>query len=672
MVAMRAKMVELKSKLAKLEAARVNGVITMQPRADAPKPKEFKGSRVAKDVDNFPWYMERYFQTMGMTNDRRRSDDRNGDPIMTWAWFVEEFRQTYYPAYATEEVRGELKRLEQKVEVRDYVKRFSKLLLQILSMIETEAFHQFMSGLKPWVKQELKRCNATDLTTATSVAESLVEYKPSSSTKLDSRPKERANGEGDRSRYNHPNGGKPPSVPPRTQPESSHGGYHCKVRTYKYFFCDSPHMARDCLKEGKLAMLCKENEPREEAQLGSLQIHGSIKVKKAKEPKWMIFIDVKIGGTTMSALMDTRASDLFISKKATKKLNLPVETSDADWLKTVNSKEIPTSGMARDVELHLGPWTAKRISRFLNRINAGVMPFADCICILDKWCQCMVLIYCESRHDRKMLSAMQLTEGLWKGEVTFLAVLKEEGVEESEVPGEMTQVLDAFQVMLPELPKKLPPRREVDHRIELVPDARPPAMAPYRMAPPEFKELRKQLKELLDAGYIRPSKAPFGAPVLFQKKHYGSLRMCIDYRALNKLTVKNKYLIPLIANLFNQLEEAHWFSKLDLQLGYYQVRIAEGDEPKTACVTCYKSYEFFVMPFVLTNALATFCTLMNKLTLEEHVKHLSRVFQLLQENDLYMKSEKCAFAQEEVPFLGHIVEGKRVRMDAAKIHAIVE
>ncbi|KAK8994845.1 hypothetical protein V6N11_045914 [Hibiscus sabdariffa] len=169
--------------------------------------------------------------------------------------------------------------------------------------------------------------------------------------------------------------------------------------------------------------------------------------------------------------------------------------------------------------------------------------------------------------------------------------------------------------------------------------------------------------------------------------------MCIDYRALNKLTVKNRYPIPLIADLFDQLGSAKWFTKLDLRSGYYQVRIAEGDEPKTACVTRYGSYEFLVMPFGLTNAPATFCTLMNKVlqpfldqfvvvylddiviysnTLEEYIMHLRKVLQVLRLNELYIKEEKCVFAQQEVPFLGHIVGGGKIRMDHNKIRAIVE
>ncbi|GJZ92011.1 cytochrome P450 78A7-like protein [Tanacetum coccineum] len=211
------------------------------------------------------------------------------------------------------------------------------------------------------------------------------------------------------------------------------------------------------------------------------------------------------------------------------------------------------------------------------------------------------------------------------------------------------------------------------------------------MSPPELEELRNQLKEVMDAGYIRPSKAPYGAPMLFQRKKDGSLRMCIDYRALNKVTIKNKYPIPLIADLFDQLGKARYFTKLDLRSGYYQVRIAEGDEAKTTCVTRYGSCEFLVMPYGLTNAPVTFCTLINKLfhpfldkfmvvylddivvyshTLEEHVLHLKQVFQVLRDNELYVKLEKCSFAQDEVEFLGHKIKDGGLMMDGAKIKAI--
>ncbi|GKD40289.1 putative nucleotidyltransferase, ribonuclease H [Tanacetum coccineum] len=290
---------------------------------------------------------------------------------------------------------------------------------------------------------------------------------------------------------------------------------------------------------------------------------------------------------------------------------------------------------------------------------------------------------------------MQFKKGFNKSEPCYLAVTRletNEGSSKVEVPKVIERVLDEFKdVTSKELPKKLPPKREVDHTIELETGSKPPAKASYRMPPPELEELRSQLKDLIDAGYIRPLKAPYGAPVLFQRKKDGSLRMCIDYRALNKVTIKNKYPIPLIAYLFDQLGKAIYFTKLDLRSGYYQVWIAEGDEAKTTYVTRYSSYEFLVMPFGLTNAPATFCIVMNKLfypfldkfvvvylddivvhshTLEEHVLHLKQVFQVLRDNELDVKLEKCSFAQDEVEFLGHKIKDGGLMMDGAKINVI--
>jgi hypothetical protein len=171
------------------------------------------------------------------------------------------------------------------------------------------------------------------------------------------------------------------------------------------------------------------------------------------------------------------------------------------------------------------------------------------------------------------------------------------------------QVLEEFPNVMPEeLLEDLPPRRRVDHAIEMVPRMAPPAKAPYRMSHEELKELKVQFEELLMKGYIKPSKSPYGAPVFFVHKKDGTLRMCVDYRAFNKATVKNRYLLPRIDDLFDHFSGAKVFSRIDLCSGYYQIRIAERDEEKTACRTRYGSYEFLVMPFGLTNAPATFCT----------------------------------------------------------------
>ncbi len=174
------------------------------------------------------------------------------------------------------------------------------------------------------------------------------------------------------------------------------------------------------------------------------------------------------------------------------------------------------------------------------------------------------------------------------------------------------RILDEFPDVMPkDLPEDLPPRRRVDDVIELMPGVAPPAKAPYQMSHEELKELKVQFEELLAKGYIKLNKSPYGAPVLFVHKKDGTLKMCVDYRALNKAMVKNRYPLPRIDDLFDRLLGTNVFSKIDLHSGYYQIRIAKWDEKKTICRTRYGSYEFLVMPFGLTNALATFCTLMN-------------------------------------------------------------
>nr|GFA29839.1 putative reverse transcriptase domain-containing protein [Tanacetum cinerariifolium] len=166
---------------------------------------------------------------------------------------------------------------------------------------------------------------------------------------------------------------------------------------------------------------------------------------------------------------------------------------------------------------------------------------------------------------------------------------------------ELLELKDQLQELLERDLPGIPPTRQVEFRIDLVPGAAPVARVPYRLAPSEMKELAYQLQELTDKGFIRPSSSPWGAPLLFVKKKDGSFRMCIDYRELIKLTVKNHYPLPRIDDLFNQLQGSSVYSKIDLRSGYHQLRVREQDVPKTAFRTRYGHYEFQVMPFGLTN-----------------------------------------------------------------------
>src|SRR5438132_7214080 len=166
-------------------------------------------------------------------------------------------------------------------------------------------------------------------------------------------------------------------------------------------------------------------------------------------------------------------------------------------------------------------------------------------------------------------------------------------------------------IFLDQLPNQLPTKRKVDHAIEVIPGTEPPFRSIYRLSYEETNELKKQLADLLQKCFIRPSVSPFGAPVLFVHKKEGTLRLCIDYRALNKITIKNRYPLPRIEDLVDHLSGACYFTKIDLYSGYHQIHIKEEDIYKTAFRTRYGHYEFFVLPFGLTNAPATFMTLMN-------------------------------------------------------------
>nr|GEW51067.1 putative reverse transcriptase domain-containing protein [Tanacetum cinerariifolium] len=215
----------------------------------------------------------------------------------------------------------------------------------------------------------------------------------------------------------------------------------------------------------------------------------------------------------------------------------------------------------------------------------------------------------------------------------------------------------------------IPPERQVEFRIDLITESTPIDKTPYRLAPFEMQEIMKQLQEVLDKGFIRPSSSPRGAPVLFVKKKDSSMRMCIDYRELNKVTIKNHYSLPRINDLFDQLQGASCFLKIDLRSGYHQLKIREEDILKTAFRTRYEHYEFIVMPFGLMNALAAFMDLMNRVCLlmldksvivfiddiliysksaKDHETHLCQVLSLLKQEKLYVKFSKCEFCFREV------------------------
>ncbi|KAL0560523.1 hypothetical protein IC582_000928 [Cucumis melo] len=294
-----------------------------------------------------------------------------------------------------------------------------------------------------------------------------------------------------------------------------------------------------------------------------------------------------------------------------------------------------------------------------------------------------------SKSLPQVISAIRASKLLSQGTWGILASVVD--TRETDVSLSSEPVVRDYPDVFPEELPGLPPHREVEFAIELEPGTVPISRAPYRMAPAELKELKVQLQELLDKGFIRPSVSPWGAPVLFVKKKDGSMRLCIDYRELNKVTVKNRYPLPRIDDLFDQLQGATVFSKIDLRSGYHQLRIKDEDVPKTAFRSRYGHYKFIVMSFGLTNAPAVFMDLMNRVFREfldtfvivfiddiliyskteaEHEEHLRMVLQTLRDNKLYAKFSKCEFWLKQVSFLGHVVSKAGVSVDPAKIEAV--
>ena len=302
----------------------------------------------------------------------------------------------------------------------------------------------------------------------------------------------------------------------------------------------------------------------------------------------------------------------------------------------------------------------------------------------------VVVSYGERRRaPLGLISAISARCLLQKGCKGYLAHVVD--TRSSEVRLEDVPVVRDFLDVFPDDLPGLPPERELDFPIDLVPGTTTISLPPYIMAPTELKELKTQLQELVDRGFIRPSISPWGAPVLFVKKKDGTWRLCIDYRQLNKVTIRNKYPLPRIDDLFDQLQGEKVFSKIDLRLGYHQSRIRESDIPKMAFRTRYGHYEFLVMSFGLTNALVAFMDLMNRVFRPyldrfvivfiddilvysrselEHGRHLGLVLQTLRQHQLYAKFNKCEFWLCRVGFLGHVVSTDGIYVDSQKLEAV--
>jgi hypothetical protein len=291
------------------------------------------------------------------------------------------------------------------------------------------------------------------------------------------------------------------------------------------------------------------------------------------------------------------------------------------------------------------------------------------------------------------VSALKVQKWLKGNEVWVFVLLEpvagKEGFPET---GPLGELLDEFKDIF-ESPKALPPVRPYDHHIPLMPGSVPVNARPYRYSPLHKTEIERQVVELLKDGHIVPSVSPFASLVLLVQKKDGTWRFCIDYRKLNEMTIKNRFPMPLVDDILDELVGTQYFSSLDMTAGYHQIRMGLEDEYKTTFKIHHGHYQFRVMPFGLTNAHASFQCAMNSILepylrkfvmvfiddiliysadLTQHLEHLRLVFYTLRDHQFYLKRKKCVFAKSELQYLGHIISKDGVSTDPAKTQAMVD
>jgi hypothetical protein len=390
-----------------------------------------------------------------------------------------------------------------------------------------------------------------------------------------------------------------------------------------------------------------------------------------------------LNGQPVVILFDFGATHDFISRACTQKQQLDIQHSDTPYLISTPRGKMATKHIVRKPHLELGKKVFKVCLIILDWQGIDVILRMGWMrrhkAILDTTAQ---VVHLESPVHGSTALRLSLSS-VAPPSVHHIAA---QNLEDISVACEF---LDVFPEDLP----GLPPNWDVEFTIELQPGTAPISRWPYKMTPKELAEMKVQLKELLDKGYIHPSSSPWGCPALFVKKKDQSLRLCVDYQPLNAITIKNKYPLPRINILFDQLAGAKVFSKVDLHSSYHQIKIRPKDIPKIAFSIRYGLYEYLVMSFGLTNAPPHFMYLMNSVFMseldkfvvvfiddilvyskneEKHEQHLRVILQRLRDHQLYAIFSKCAFWLNEVPFLGHVILAEGITVDPSKVQEVLD
>ncbi len=425
-----------------------------------------------------------------------------------------------------------------------------------------------------------------------------------------------------------------------------------------------------------------------------------------------MLVSAKVHGVTCKVLIDTGAKANFISDKFVRRCNIPLQGSaglahgalrgsSSPCFNVIADLKLARSFAQKDVHFFSAPLSIPHVDAVLGlpwmREHNAVIDVANQVVRFGQH-------VCKARiPNLEVVDAPAFVKTLKQGTPCYaISVVLKESDATLDCPGGSTTVDAAHadvvakilgdyeDIFLDDLPVGVPVR-SVQHHIELIPGAKPFARSQYRLSPVELEEVRKQVEYLLSKGLIAPSTSPWSAPILFTPKPDGSLRMCIDYRGLNKVTVRDKYPLPRTDELLDKVSKAKYFTKLDLRSGYWQIPVSPESRPMTAFTTRYGLYEWNAMPFGLTNAPATFSRLMNNLlrphlddfvvvylddiliysdSIEEHEQHVRVICEILKREGLSAKLSKCSFFKQQVEYLGHIVGSNQLKADPKKLGSV--
>ncbi|GAU38891.1 hypothetical protein TSUD_67540 [Trifolium subterraneum] len=619
---------------------------------------------------------------------------RNG-LIHSWFGLLQALEARFAPSYYDNPSQA-LFKLTQRGSLNQYLNEFERLANRIIGLPQPFILNCFISGLSPEIRREVQALQPSTLSLATALAK-LQEDK------IDDRRRNFKTKQHTSSSSTTPpllptppsSTNQPPTNPPRVQfrklsfedmasrhekglcyncDETFIPGHKCKGRFY-LLVSDEPDPNESPPSPTPDLDHSIESPPNLEGQISFHSLAGSSATATLR-------IIGQIANHPVTVLIDGGSTHNFIQTRVAKFLNLNASPVNTLKVMVSNGHLLECHHLCNDVALTLQshPFT----------VDFYVLPLSGADIILEApWLKSLgpvIMDYSSltlsfTYHDKPITLTTDAPNN-----PTSISTHQLKRCLQTQSASEL------FHIQLFHPNPHLPPSRPTDHQIHLHPSSSPVSVRPYRYPFSQKNEIEHQVKEMLQQKLIRPRQSPFSSPVLLVKKKDGSWRFCVDYRALNSITVRDRFPMSTIDELLDELGGASWFSKLDLRQGFHQIRMNEADIHKTAFRTHQGHYEYRVMPFGLCNAPSTFQATMNELlqpflrrfvavffddilvysvNLQLHLSHLEQVFNKLLEGNFFLKESKCVFAQRQLEYLGHIVSVKGVQPEPSKIQAMV-